>query len=105
MGFLNWDQRSTISAFSICFDFQTKDDISVLYISRDERSTDSTIVSIQDWFSMDTEIEVVEPPTMKQAYIPGTIEEAIRLEKRDKRRAVVMANMLRLESSMQKLGL
>ncbi|CAJ1951706.1 unnamed protein product [Cylindrotheca closterium] len=102
---LNWDSQTAMSAFSICFDFDEKDDVSVLDTPFDERSTDSTILSVQDWFSLDTEIELEPIAPMKQEYKSDTIEEAIRLEKRDKRRAIVMAKMLRLESSMQKLGL
>mmetsp|Transcript_8329 Transcript_8329/g.20055 ORF Transcript_8329/g.20055 Transcript_8329/m.20055 type:complete len:164 (+) Transcript_8329:44-535(+) len=111
---LNWDdydddEGSLMSVFSVIrFDFQLKDDVSALDdLPTDERSTDSTILSVQDWFSIDdTEVEVKleQPPTKKQPYSPDTIEEAIRLEKREKRRSVVMAKMLRLEVSMQKLG-
>lgn len=100
----NWDQQSAMSAFTIYFDCE-EDVVSALDIPSDDRSTDSTILTVHaDWFSIDTEIDALEQPPMKQAYIPDTIEEAIRLAKRDKRRSVVMAKMLRLEASMQKLG-
>lgn len=101
----NWDQRSVISAFTVRFDMTEKDDVSVLDVSLDDRTSDSTILSItadSGWFSVDTEIDVSEPFS-KQTYT-DTIGDAIRLEKREQKRSEVMAKMLRLESSMKKLG-
>lgn len=63
-----------MSAFTIYFDFE-EDAVSVLDIPSDDRSTYSIILSVHaDWFSIATEIDVLEQSPMMQASLPDTIE-------------------------------
>ena len=41
-----WDERSAVASFDLVFNFHDKDDVSELEGSIDDRSTDSTILSV-----------------------------------------------------------